>query len=61
MVRRRAGVTRFAPVVVAPEPAVGAGTDAAALTVELVAGGARVSIVANAPPALVAEALGALR
>jgi len=60
-VRRREGVTGFAPVVTASEPASRGGADAAAITVELAVDGARVSIAAHATPALVAAALGALR
>jgi hypothetical protein len=40
---------------------IGTDTDAAAITVDLVAGGAQVRIAANASPALVSAALGALR
>jgi len=59
--RRREGVTGFAPVVVSREPAARGETDAAAITVDLAGDGARVSIAAHASPALVAAALGALR
>jgi transposase len=59
--RRRAGVTSFAPVVMAREPAARDEAAAAAITVDLVAGGAQVRIAANASPALVSAALGALR
>ena len=62
-VRRREGVAGFAPVVMAREP-VARGvtdTDAVAITVDLAVGGARVSIGANASPALVTAALEALR
>jgi transposase len=59
--RRREGVVNFAPVVMAREPAARCGSDAVAITVDLVAGGAQVRIGANASPALVAAALGALR
>jgi transposase len=55
------GAASFAPVVMAREPASTGGTDAAVITVELVAGRARVSLRADAPPALAAAALGALR
>ena len=60
-VRRREGVVNFAPVVMAREPAMTGVADAAAITVDLVVGGAQVRIAANASPALVAAALVALR
>ena len=60
-VRRREGVASFAPVVMAREPAARDEAAAAAITVDLVAGGAQVRIAADASPALVAAALGALR
>ena len=61
LVRRREGVTSFAPVVVAREPAARGEAAGAAITVDLAVGGARVSIAAHASPALVVAALGALR
>jgi hypothetical protein len=55
-------VANFAPVVMAREPTrIVTDTDAAAITVDLVAGGAQVRIAANASPGLVAAALAALR
>lgn len=61
-VRRRGDVANFAPVLMAREPTrIGTDTDAAAITVDLVAGGAQVRIAANASPGLVAAALAALR